>query len=142
MTNGEITAASGVSLAESIAEMQAAGQPYSVVPGVVFAVAGGLLAIAWAAATLAPALSPSGWSALAVWAAILAFGAPAYFFASFGNMNAVGDTFYEWNAEAAFRLVVPLYLTSAVAALVAVIALATGAARSRSREPASGSPRR
>lgn len=57
MSSWELSAASGLPLDETIAAMEAAGQLYSVVPGVIFAVFGGVLAIAWTVATLAPAFT-------------------------------------------------------------------------------------
>ncbi|OCG75302.1 hypothetical protein [Microbacterium sediminis] len=131
MTNGEVTAGSGRPLADTISAMNAADQPYSAVPGVVFAVVGAVLALAWAATAVARAVP--GWLAVVTWAAIVACGAPAYFFASFGNLNSVGDTFGDWDAAAAFAVVRPLYLASAIAAVVAVIALVAGTIAGRQR---------
>ncbi len=129
MTRWAVVAASGMPLAETIAAMQAANQPYSVVPGVVFAVVGALLAIAWAFVTVRGRDAMSGWVALTLWGGTVALGAPAFFFASFGNMNSVGDTFYDWDAAAAFALEAPLYASSAIAALLAVAALLIAAIR-------------
>lgn len=133
MTNGEVMAGSGRPLADTISAMNAADQPYSAVPGMVFAVVGAVLALAWATAIVAPAVRLSASLAVVTWATIVAFGAPAYFFASFGNLNSVGDTFGDWDAAAAFAVVRPLYLTSAVAAVVAVIALVAGTIAGRQR---------
>lgn len=130
MTRWELTAASGLSIEETVAEMQAAGQPYSLVAAVFFAICGMLLSLAWAVITLAPAIPFTGWFSAAVWGAILALGAPAYFFASFGNMMSVGDTlFSDWNPDAAFALVAPLYLLSGLGALIAVAAFIIGLVR-------------
>ena len=124
MTRWELEAATGLPIKDTVAAMAADEQSYSVIPGVVFAVTGGLLAIVWAVTTHTAAGRVSGWLSAALWAAIVALGAPAYFFASFGNMNSVGDTFYDWDSQAAFALVSPLYVISGVAAVVAVFALA------------------
>jgi hypothetical protein len=124
MSRWELEAASGLPIKDTVAAMAADEQSYSVIPGVVFAVTGGLLAIVWAVTTHTAAGRVSGWLSAALWAAIVALGAPAYFFTSFGNMNSVGDTFYDWDSQAAFALVSPLYVISGVAAVVAVFALA------------------
>lgn len=121
MNDWAVAAASGEPLRETIAAMDAAGQTYSVVPGIAFAVVGGVLAVAWAVVTLRASLP--GWASFAIWAGILAVGAIAYFFASFGNMNSVGDTYFEWHADAAFALQAPLYLVSAAAAITAPTAV-------------------
>lgn len=115
-----VSAASGLPLAETIAEMDAAGQPYSAAAGFVFAGLGILLAVGWAVMAWIPRRRARGES-LVTWAGVIALGAPAYFFASFGNLNSVGDTFPEWDAAAAFSLVAPLYAVSAVAFVVAVM---------------------
>lgn len=133
MTRWELTAASGLPFADTVAAMDAAGQPYSAVSGVAFAVVGIVLALIWATWTLAPAIRPRRWPAVAVWGMLLAFGAPAYFFASFMNMNSIGDTFYDWNADAAFRTVAPLYLVSAAGAVLTVIAIAFSIGEHRTR---------
>ncbi|MFN8106880.1 MAG: hypothetical protein U0R21_03730 [Nocardioidaceae bacterium] len=126
MTKWELEAASGLPIKDTVAALAAADQEYSVIPGVVFASFGALFALAWAVATLISTSLISGWFSAALWAAIVALGAPAYFFASFANMNSVGDTFYDWDSQAAFALVSPLYLLSGVAALLAVVALVMG----------------
>ncbi|MFV0429737.1 MAG: hypothetical protein ACK5KO_09975 [Arachnia sp.] len=69
---------------------------------------------------------------------ILMLGAPACFFASFGNLNSVGDTFADWSSEATLALEMPLYLVSCLAALVGLAALGTGFLTSRTRRPAPG----
>lgn len=122
MNDWAVTAASGLPLDDTIAAMSAADQPYSTTPGVVFAAIGCTLALVWAVVTLILKIRFSGWIPVAAWAGILAFGALAFFFASFANMNSVGDTFFEWNAAAAFTLEAPLYVASGVAAIIAVIA--------------------
>lgn len=123
MIDWAVSTASGVSLATAIAAMDAAGQPYSAVPGIIFASVGGLLALAWAVVVLHRKTRIPGPTALSIWAGIIALGAPAYFFLAFGNLNSVGDTFVDWNHEAAFALEAPLYVASGIAALVAVAAL-------------------
>ena len=77
MSRWELEAASGLPIKDTVAEMAAADQEYSVIPGVVFAIIGGLLAIAWVVTTLAAAGRVSGWLSAALWAVIVALGAPA-----------------------------------------------------------------
>src|SRR5699024_1154966 len=86
----------------------------------------------WLVSAAVPARGISPTLSVAAWATVLAFGAPAYFFASFGNLNSVGDTFVEWNAAAAAALPLPLYVTSVAAGVVAIICWVVGAvARTR-----------
>lgn len=139
MNEGEVVAASERPLQETIAAMEAAGQPYTPVPGIIFAALGAGLAIGWAVLTLAPRVRLSGWFSLSILGAILACGAVAYFFTSFANMNSVGDTFADWNADAAFALAVPLYLASGIAALASIVALTVGVVQAVRRRPSSGS---
>lgn len=134
MNDWAVVAASGLPLDITIAEMAAANQPYSVIPGIIFAAIGGTLALAWGAMILHPRANLPGWASVTIWAGIVALGAPAYFFASFSNLNSVGDTFYDWDAEAAFALEAPLYVSSGVAALIAVTTLLVGAIRSVTRK--------
>lgn len=119
MNNWAVVAASELPLADTIAEMHAVGERYSPGGGIVFAAFGGLLALAWAVVTLHPRIPMPHWVALTIWASVLAMGAPAYFFMSFGNLNSVGDTFSGWNASAAFALEVPFYVVSGIAVLLA-----------------------
>lgn len=132
MTWWELEVASGVSFDETLTKMEAAGQPHSYLAGIIFAVLGIGLAIAWAIVSVMRLRKFPGWFSPAIWGAIVAFGAAAYFFASFGNMNSVGDTFYEWNADAAFALVSPLYIFSGIGAVIAIAALIIGLMRSGS----------
>lgn len=127
MNRWAIVAASGVPLDATIAAMDAAGQPFTPAPGFIFAALGLLLALAAAALTLHPRSNMPHWASIAVWAGILALGAPAYFFSAFANLNSVGDTFYDWNAAAAWALEAPLYLSSGIAFLIAGAALVTAA---------------
>lgn len=120
MSNWAIVGASRIPIAVSIDAMEAANQPYSVLPGVLFGAFGAALALAWGRFMLAPSTEIPDWVGLTLWSAIIALGGPAYFFASFGNLNSVGDTFYDWDAEAAFAREAPLYLVSALAAVIAV----------------------
>lgn len=132
--DAEVAAASGLPLDRTIADMAAAGQPYSPAPGIVFAVIGVLLAAAWAFATLLRRTRLAPADAVALWGGILALGAPAYFMTSFGNLMSVGDTYVRWNQEAAFALASRLYLVSGAALVVAVgalVVIAVGAARRR-----------
>ena len=120
MNDWAVTAASGLPLEATIRSMHEANQPYSQASGIIFAALGGALAICWGILVLLPRLKISVWAALLLWSGIIMLGAPAYFFASFSNMNSVGDTFFAWNASAAFSLEAPLYLASGVAVLIAV----------------------
>jgi hypothetical protein len=120
MNDWAVTAASEESLEQTIATMNTAEQPYTAVIGYVFAAIGMLLALAWATLTLHPRVSSPGWAAVSIWATILALGAPAYFFGAFGNLMSVGDTYPDWNSEAAFAIEAPLYLISGAAAVLAV----------------------
>lgn len=131
-----VVAASGLPLDETIAQMQSAGQPYSATAGIVFAAIGSVLALGWLMVTLRAASDVSGWGAFTAWGGILSLGAPAYFAASFGNLNSVGDTFYEWNALDAAAQAMPLYVASAAAAVIAVAAAVIGAVRDRAQASA------
>lgn len=126
MNDWAIVAASGLPLDATVTEMALAKQSYSAIPGIVFAVAGILLALGWAAVTLARRVQIPWWGSLAIWAAIITFGAFAYYFSSLGNMMSVGDAFYEWDSEAAWSLQAPVYLVGGIAFLVSVGALITG----------------
>ena len=132
MNDWAVVAASGVPLERTIADMDAEDQPYSTVPGTVFAAMGLGLACAWGLWVWRRSAVPI-WAAVFSWAGILALGAPAYFFASFGNLNSVGDTYPDWNAEAAGALVAPLYAASGVAFLIATIAAAVALTKAAMR---------
>ncbi|RKS20899.1 hypothetical protein DFO58_1447 [Arthrobacter sp. AG1021] len=123
MNDWAVTAASELPLEETVAEMRRAEQNYSKNGGIVFASLGVVLALGWGFLVSQRRFIASNWAALTSWGAIIALGAPAYFSFSFGNMNSVGDTFYDWNSDAAFALEEPLYVASGIAALVAVIGL-------------------
>lgn len=129
MNNWVIVAASGLPFDDAIAEMRAADESFSPVPGFVFAAMGLLLTLAWATLALSRRVALSTWLTLAIWAGILAFGAPAYFIGSFGNLMSVGDTFFEWYPDAAFVLEAPFYATSGVAAVIAITAVVVDIAR-------------
>lgn len=133
MNDWAVTAASGLPLDATIRTMDSAGQFCGAAAGVLFATLGGTLALGWGFVALLPRFRVSGWAALALWSGIIACGAPAFFFASFGNMNSVGDTFFEWNAEAAFALETPLYFASGLAALLAVAASVIAVVRTMRR---------
>ncbi|WP_449282281.1 hypothetical protein [Leucobacter sp.] len=126
MSDWAVTAASGVPLEQAVAAMDAAGQPYGVWAGIGFATIGILLALGWAALALLSREKQPGWVLLLLFGCILAAGAPAYFFASFGNLNSVGDTFVDWDADAAFALELPLYLVSALGAGAVLVAVVLG----------------
>ncbi len=140
MNDWAVAAASGVPIDTAIADMAAAGQPFSAVPGYVFAIVGVALALVWAALVLLPRFALPGWAAVSIWAWIVALGAPAYFFASFGNMNSVGDTYFDWNAAAAWALEAPLYAVSAIALVVAIGAIIVAVVRSVKSARASHTP--
>jgi len=114
-----VAAASGVHIETAIAELRAAGQTYSKLDGIGFAAIGILLAVAWSLLAIMGRKNYRGHTLLLFWAGILFLGAPAYFFAAFGNLNSVGDTFYGWYPEAAFEYEWPMYLASALALLPA-----------------------
>lgn len=124
-----VVAASGLPLPDTISAMSAANQPYTTIAGILFATLGIVLAVAWATVRFSRAQVP-GWASLASWSVILAAGAVAYFFASFANLNSVGDTFMEWNAAAAWQWERPLYVISGLALIVAVTAFVVGIVRS------------
>lgn len=120
MNRWAVAAASEVPLSTAVADIAAAGQTYSTLPGFIFASAGLLFALAWVTFVLRqPVRLPA---AVAIWAGLIAAAAPAYFFLSFGNLNSVGDTYPDWNSEAAFAVEAPLYLVSALALLIAASA--------------------
>ena len=75
---------------------------------------------------------------MSLWAGIVALGAPAYFFTSFANLNSVGDTYFDWNAEAAFALEAPLYLASGIAFLIAMAMLTVPMIKASARKPSPG----
>ena len=124
-----VVAASEQPLDTTIARMDAAGQPYSAAGGIVFAAIGVSLATGWVVLSRRARASMTTWGIVAIWAAIIAFGAPAFFFASFGNLNSVGDTYLDWNSEATLALEAPLFLASLSAAAVALAALVIGVVR-------------
>ncbi|HMR49834.1 MAG TPA: hypothetical protein PKE40_11155 [Arachnia sp.] len=131
-----LVAGSGLSRDATIAAMKAAGQPASMIPGFLFLAAGVAIAGAWALFAHRRSEITPGWIA-AGWCVALVLGTPAYFFASFWNVNALGDTFYDWHAEAVADLARPLHLISAIA----LIGLSALAARRLATRPASASPR-
>lgn len=125
MNDWAVTAASEMPLEATIADMDAAGQTYTTIPGFVFAAAGILLALAWGVTTVFRRTALPDWGTVSLWAGIITLGAPAYFFASFANLNSVGDTYLDWNAEAASVLEAPLYMVSGITFLVGVAIVVT-----------------
>jgi len=115
MNNWAVVAASGISLDETIMAMSAKGQDFSSLGGWVFTSIGIALAISWLVVALSARLRVPIAAIIGSWSLIIALGAPAFFFTSFANMNSVGDTFEQWNADAAFTLEVPLYVASLIA---------------------------
>ena len=138
MNDWAVVAASGLPLDTTIADMKAADQQYSTIPGLGFAALGILLALVWGAITMWCRTVLTVWAALSLWAGILVLGAPAYFFASFANLNSVGDTYAEWNSGAAFVLEAPLYAASGFSFLIAMGALAVSLAKAVSRKTSLG----
>ncbi|MFI8411432.1 hypothetical protein ACIGB6_02915 [Paeniglutamicibacter gangotriensis] len=125
MNDWAVVAASGMPLETTIADMDAAGQTYTTIPGLVFAAMGILLALVWGVTTLFCRNVLPNRVAVSLWAGIVTLGAPAFFFTAFANLNSVGDTYSDWNAEAAFALESPLYMASGVAFLVVVTMMVT-----------------
>lgn len=124
MNNWAVVAASGIPLDETITEMAAMDQDYDSLGGWVFAAIGIALAISWLVSVIASGRQLPAWAAIGTWSLIIALGAPAYFFSSFANMNAVGDTFADWNASAAADLEEPLYIAGILAlALLAAMGI-------------------
>ncbi len=137
MNDWAVVAASEMPLETTIADMHAAGQNYSTIPGFVFAALGLLLGLLWGVTTLFRRTALPNWAAVSLWAGIITLGAPAYFFMSFGNLNSVGDTYFDWNSEAAFVLVAPLYMASGLAFLVVVaLMMVTAAIKATARKRA------
>ena len=137
MNDWAVIAASEMPLETTIADMDAAGQTYTTVPGLVFAVMGILLSLAWGVTTLFRRSVIPNWAAVSLWAGIVTMGAPAYFFTSFANLNSVGDTYLDWNAEAAFALEAPLYMVSGLAFLVVVAMMVTAVNKATARKKTS-----
>jgi hypothetical protein len=137
MNDWALVAASKMPLETTIADMDAAGQTYTTIPGFVFASMGTLLALAWGLTTLFRRTALPHWATVSLWAGIVTLGAPAYFFTSFANLNSVGDTYFDWNAEAAFALEAPLYMTSGIAFLVIVTMMVTAATKATARKKTS-----
>ncbi|MHA7175890.1 hypothetical protein ACX80D_04490 [Arthrobacter sp. Sr24] len=137
MNDWAVIAASEMPLETTIADMDAADQTYTTVPGFVFAVMGILLSLAWGVTTLFRRSATANWAAVSLWAGIVALGAPAYFFTSFTNLNSVGDTYLDWNAEAAFALEAPLYMVSGLAFLVVVAMMVTAVNKAMARKKTS-----
>lgn len=140
MNNWVVVAASGMPLDSTSAELSTAGQPLDTVGGVVFAAIGTMLALAWCTATLLSRATVPGWAAFVTWCAIVALGAPAYFFGAFANLNSVGDVFVDWDRDAALALEAPLYIVSGIAAFLAVATLITVGIRAVARSRSTPSP--
>lgn len=121
MNSWAVTAASGFPLDRTIIDMAAAGEPYSAVPGYFYFGFGVLLAVVWGTVSLNRNFSISGPATLSLWAWTLTVGAPAYFMFSTWNLMSIGDTYYDWNSDAAGSLSVPLYVVSGVAFVIAVV---------------------
>lgn len=121
MNSWAVTAASGFPLDRTMADMAAAGEPYSAIPGYFYFGFGVLLAVVWGTATLIQRFSVTAPAALSLWAWALALGAPTYLLFSTRNLMSIGDTYYDWNPEAAGSLSVPLYVISGVAFVIAIV---------------------
>lgn len=137
MNDWAVIAASEMPLETTIADMDTAGQTYTTIPGFVFAVMGILLSLVWGVTTLFRRSAIPNWAAVSLWAGIVTLGAPAYFFTSFSNLNSVGDTYFDWNAEAAFALEAPLYIVSGLAFLVVVAMMVTAVNKATARKKTS-----
>jgi len=135
MNHWALVAASHQPLDATIAAMNAADQHYKLAGGVVFLVLGLLLAGAWAWIALSKKLSMKPWLQAVIWSLILTLGAPAYFFASFANMNSIGDTYADWDMDAAAALERPLYLASAAAMVLLFVLLAARLASAMTTGP-------
>lgn len=132
MLDWEVVAASGLPLPEAIEQIEAGGETYEIWPAIVFAIAGVALGFGWALVVLRNRPQVSARAALGGWGAIMGLGALAYFYSSFSNLMAVGDTIEDWHSEAAFAVASRLYLASAVAVAIAVVgmvSLSVGAGR-------------
>ncbi|WP_343317381.1 hypothetical protein AAFM46_08350 [Arthrobacter sp. TMP15] len=125
MNDWAVVAASEMPLETTIADLHAAGQNYSTIPGFVFAALGSLLGLLWGVTTLSRRTVLPNWAAVSLWAGIITLGAPAYFFLSFANLNSVGDTYFDWNSEAAFALETGLYMASGLAFLAVFATMMT-----------------
>ena len=121
MNSWAVTTASGFPLDHTMADMAAAGEPYSAIPGYFYFGFGVLLAVVWGAATLIRRFSVTTPAAISLWAWTLTLGAPAYVLFSTWNLMSIGDTYYDWNSEASGSLSVPLYVISGVAFVIAVV---------------------
>ena len=118
----EPAAGSGRPIAETIAAMEAAGQPYLPAAGWIYAGAGIAFGILWILLVLrATSLAPLG--ELAVFGALLACAGPAYFVLSFGTMMSVGDTFLTWDPAAAHAVALPFYLSLPIGIALSLAAL-------------------
>lgn len=131
-----LAAAPGRSLAEIHADITSAQQWSG--PGQVFAILGlgvVLAVVALAGVLLFPGASATG--TVAVYLALLVFGAPGYFWASFDSGMSLADTYGIGGGDHS-PWALPLYAVS-VLALVALVALAVAAAARR--RPAAAAPR-
>lgn len=129
-----VVAASEMPLETTIADMHAAGQNYSTIQGFVYAALGLLLGLLWGVTTLFRRTVLPNWAAVSLWAGIITLGAPAYLFLSFANLNSVGDTYFDWNSEAAFALEARLYMASGLAFLVVVATMMTVVIKATARK--------
>ena len=131
-----VEAASGEPLDQTISAMEAAGQPYTPIFGFVYAGFGASLGIAWAYLSLRFGRQAPGWALGALWAGIVMMGAPAYFAGSFGNLMSVGDTYFDWNSDAAWARESLLYLVSGIAVVFGIVCVAAPFfSRARARRP-------
>jgi Na+-transporting methylmalonyl-CoA/oxaloacetate decarboxylase gamma subunit len=134
MNDWAVVAASTRPLEMTIAAMDAAGQNYTTIPGIVFAGLGILLALAWGVMTIVRRTVLSNWAAVSLWAGIVALGAPAYFYLSFDNLNSVGDTYLDWNSKAEVAAEAPLYMASGVAFIVLFAMVVFAMSKATARE--------
>ena len=120
MNRWAITAASGRSFEATVHAAAEHGEGLSSAPGWIFGITGVVLALTWSILTWRRPAIPDPVVA-GVWGLILAFGAPPYFFLSFGNLNTVGDVFASWSPDAALVLELPLYAVSTIALVTAMV---------------------
>lgn len=122
-----LAAVPGRSLAEIQADMAAAGEPTGAVPAFIVLGIGVALALAFLVVVFWRGEARPG-AALLGYALLLACGAPAYFFASFGAGMSLADTYGISGGDHAPWAKV-LYVVSAAALVVGAVSAARGTRR-------------
>lgn len=120
INNLGLVAGSGLPLDETLAAMELAEQPASMIPGYVFLIVGLATAAFWALNSLL-SRRRSSTQVVVGWCVALTLGAPFLFSSGFWNLNSLGDTFYDWHMEAVAALERPLYLVSGLSLIVLVL---------------------